>query len=105
VSLFRLPADEPLAEYDAGLAQRLLTLLTRVLCNELDTSESEARELAAKVVWTVSRERDRMWLNLTYDGGSVIGAGGDPRRNEDGLTLYVRQMAYELVGRDRDFEP
>jgi len=42
---------------------------------------------------------------LTGDGGSIIGAGGDPRRHEDGVTLYVRQMAYELVGRDRDFEP
>ncbi len=106
MSLFRLPDSEPLAEYDPALASRLLTLLVRVLRDELGKPESEAQELAGMVVWTVTRERDGMWLNLTYEGrGTVIGVGGDPRRHEDGLTLYVRQMAYELVGRDRDFQP
>jgi len=100
-----LPDSEPLAEYDPALAKRLLTLLTGVLQDELGTPEAEAHELAGKVVWTVTRERDGMWLNLTFDGGSVMGAGGDPRRHEDGLMLWVRQMAYELVGRDCDFEP
>jgi len=37
--------------------------------------------------------------------GSAVGAGGDARRDEDGLTPYVRQVAYGLVGRDEDFEP
>ncbi len=79
VSLFRLPDSEPLAEYDPALAKRLLTLLTDVLRDELGTPESEAQDLAGKVVWTVTRERDGMWLNLTYDGGSIMGVGGDPR--------------------------
>lgn len=45
-----------------------------------------------------------MWLNWAH-GDAVIGVGADPRRAENGLVLYVRQMAYSLVGRDEDFEP
>jgi len=105
VSLFRLPDSQTLAAYDPDLARRLLTLLTGVLRDELGAPAAEAQKLAGKVVWTVTREGDGTWLNLTLDGGSILGSGGDPRRHEDGLTLYVRQIAYDLVGRDRDFEP
>ena len=104
MSLFRLPEREPLAEYDAALASRLTALLVGTLQQEHGTSEPEALRLADEVCWTVTRERDGTWLNLAH-GGSVIGAGGDPRRNEDRLTLYVRQMAYDLVGREADFQP
>ena len=104
MSLFRLPDSEPLAEYDPALASRLATLLVETLQQELAMPEPEALRLANEVVWTVTRERDGMWLNLAH-GGDVIGAGGDPRRDEKRLTLYIRQMAYSLAGRDEDFQP
>lgn len=102
--LFRLRDTEPLAEYDAALASRLATLLVEVLREELSQPEAEAPRLAGEVTWTVTRERDGMWLNLAH-GEHVIGVGGNPRRDEERLTLYVRQMAYSLVGRDADFKP
>ena len=79
--------------------------MVETLQDELSTPQPEALRLANEVVWTVTRESDGMWLNLTHGTGSVIGVGGDWRRDEDGLTLYVRQMAYELVGREHEFEP
>lgn len=75
-----------------------------VLRDELAQPEAEAQRLAGAVVWTVTRERGRMWLNLVH-GEHYIGVGGNPRRDEKRLTLYVRQMGYSLVGRDEDFAP
>ena len=103
MSLFRLPNTEPLAEYDPALASRLATVLVETLQQELAPPEPEALRLANEVVWTVTRERDGMWLNLA-GGSGVIRAGGGPRRDEKGLTLYVRQTACSLAGRDEDFE-
>lgn len=105
MSLFRLSDKEPLVEYDSALAARLSTLLVEILQGELAKPEREALRLANQVVWTVTRERDGVWLNLAHGTDIVIGVGGHWRRDEDGLTLYVRQMAYELAGRERDFEP
>lgn len=105
MSLFRLPDEEPLAEVDAALAARLRALLLQTLQDELTTPEPEALRLADDVTWTVTRERDGMWLTLTRGTQNAIGIGGDWRRDDDGLTLYVRQLAYELVGREREFEP
>jgi hypothetical protein len=56
--------------------------------------------LAAGVTWSVRRERDGLWLNM--DG---IGVKGTWRSDEDGLDLYVRQLAYELTDRSEDFVP
>ena len=100
-----MPDNEPLAEYDRALASRLATLLVETLHQELGTPEPEALRLADRVVSTVTKERDGVWLNLTHGTGNVIGAGGNWRGHEEGLTLYVRQLAYELVGRERDVEP
>ena len=61
--------------------------------------------MASEVVWTVTRERDGTWLHLTHAAGSSFSVGGSWRRDEAGLTLYVRQMAYDLVGRESDFQP
>lgn len=100
-----MPDKEPLAEYNPALAGRLATLLVETLQGELATPRPEALRLAGEVVWTVTRGRDGMWLNLAHGTEGAIGVGGDWRRDEDGLTLYVRQTAYALVGRECDFEP
>jgi hypothetical protein len=99
-----LPEREPLVEYDPALASRLATLLVETLRQELALPEPDALRLGSEVVWTVTRERDGMWLNLAH-GEHVMGVRGNPRRDEEGLALYVRQMAYSLAGRDEDFEP
>lgn len=82
-----------------------MRLLSQTMQDELATPETEALRLAVEVVWTVTREHDGTWLNLTHPAGTAIGVGGNWRRDEAALTLYVRQMAYELVGRESDFEP
>ena len=105
MSLFRRPRKQTLAEYDAALAGRLTRLLVETLQKELATPHTEALRLASGVVWTVTREHDGTWLHLTHAAGSRLGVGGNWRRDEAGLTLYVRQMAYDLVGRESDFEP
>jgi hypothetical protein len=97
--------SESLAEHDPAQARRLSGVLLGTLRNELGRSADEARELASTVVWTVTRERDGDWLNLTYESGPVIGGGGDLGDDEDGLTVYIRQLAYHLVGREGDFQP
>lgn len=104
MSLFRVPASEPLAQYDAALAVRLFELLLETLRDELGCPEAEALERAGTVAWTVTRERDGMWLNLTSDG-STIGVGGGSRRDEELLAVHVRQMAYDLCGRELVFNP
>lgn len=105
MSLFRAPREQPLAEYDAAIAGRLTRLLIQTMQTELATPETDARRLASEVVWTVTREGDGVWLNLNHAAGSSLGVGGNWRRDEAGLTLYVRQMAYSLLGRESDFEP
>jgi hypothetical protein len=75
------------------------------LQKELAMPETEALRSASEVTWTVTRERHGTWLHLTHAAGSSIGVGGAWRRDEAGLTLDVRQMAYDLLARDPDFEP
>ena len=100
------PVSEELAAYDSALASSLRATLVTALRDELDRPEDEALELAGEVLCPVTREKDGLWLGLTHDhSGSSLGVGGDWRRNKGLLTLYVRQMAYSLVGRDRDFQP
>lgn len=100
MKLFRLPEEEPLADNDPALAQRLLQRLLGVLQGELGQSEAEAQRLASEVVWLIRRERDGLWLCM---GG--IGVSGTWREDEGGLDLYVRQLAYDLTDRSEDFEP
>lgn len=105
VSILRLPDRQTLVEYDATLAARLSKLLVDTLQDELGEPEREAVRLASEVGWTVTRELDGAWLKLTHGTDTALGVGGNWQRDEDGLTLYVRQLAYELAGRASDFEP
>ena len=89
-----MPASEPLADYDPGLAQRLTVLLVDVLQREPAAARAE------RVSWSVRREPDGLWLQMGH-----LGVGGDWRSDEAGLTLYVRQLAYELLDRGADFRP
>ena len=92
---FHKSVSEELAAYDSALASSLRATLVTTLRDELDRAECEALELAGEVLWTVTREKDGLWLGLTHDhSGSSLGVGGDWRRNKGLLTLYVRQMAY-----------
>ena len=94
MKLFRVPATEPLTDYDPGLAQRLSGLLVAVLQRELGESPSGAAARADQVSWSVRRAPDGLWLEMGH-----LGVGGDWRSDEAGLTLYVRQLAYELLDR------
>jgi len=98
--LLRFPGVKPLAEYDPALAQRLLRSLRDVLRDELGQSPREADALAGQVSWSVSRESDGLWLRMGH-----LGVGGTWRSHEAGLRLYVRQLAYDLVGRASEFQP
>lgn len=91
-----------LASYDGELAERLFSLLVRTLVAELRKAPDEACVLAREVSWHVTFEDDGLWLTMSYRS-TESGVGGDWRDDEDALSLYVRQVAYDLVGRSQDF--